>query len=251
MKVLASCTSAYEARVALDAGADIIDIKNPAEGSLGAQPPWVIAEILEACGDAPVSVALGDLAHQPGTAALAAYGAACFDARYFKAGLRGAGGRTEAIDLLTAIVTAIRSAGRAGVVVAAGYADFARFGGARPTEVIEAAIECRCGMVMLDTAFKDRGSLFDVLSETELLAFVDRGHAHGLGVALAGSLNECHIESLRRLDVDVVGVRGGICKSGGRRNALVPARIRRFMAAAHGATNGRPAPGARAASIVR
>ncbi len=236
MKVLASCTSAHEACVALDAGADIIDIKNPAEGSLGAQPPWVIGEIVAACGDVPVSIALGDLAYQPGTAALAAYGAAYFDAAYFKAGLRGARDRAEAINVLTAIVTAVRSAGRAGLVVAAGYADFARFGGVAPDDVIEAAIESRCGMVMLDTAFKDRGSLFDVLDETELRAFVDSGRAHGLGVALAGSLREYHLAILRRLDVDVVGVRGGICEGDGRHNAIVPDRIRRFVAAARDPT---------------
>ncbi len=235
MKLLASCTSAYEARAALDAGADIIDIKNPAEGSLGAQPPWVIAEILAASQMAPVSVALGDLAYQPGTAALAAYGAACFDVSYFKAGLRGVRDQAEAINLLTAIVTAVRSAGRAGVVVASGYADFARFAGIRPKEVVEAAIESRCAMVMLDTAFKDRGGLFDVLSQTELRAFVDCGHAHGLGVALAGSLREHHIELLHSLDVDVIGVRGSICESNGRHNAIVPARVRRFAAAAHAA----------------
>jgi hypothetical protein len=235
MKLLASCTSAHETRIAIDAGADIIDIKNPAEGSLGAQPPWMISEILAASHAAEVSVALGDLAYQPGTAALAAFGAACFDVAYLKAGLRGIRDQTEAIALLTAIVRAVRSAGCAGNIVAAGYADYARFGGVRPNEVVEAAIESRCGMVMLDTAFKDRGGLFDVLNEPELRAFVDCAHAHGLRVALAGSLRERHIERVHGLGVDIIGVRGGICEGDGRHNAIDAARVRRFVAAAHAA----------------
>ena len=44
MKVLVSVISLEEARTVVELGADIIDIKNPAEGSLGAQPPQVIRE---------------------------------------------------------------------------------------------------------------------------------------------------------------------------------------------------------------
>jgi (5-formylfuran-3-yl)methyl phosphate synthase len=39
MRLMISVVSAAEARKALLGGAEILDIKNPAEGSLGAQPP--------------------------------------------------------------------------------------------------------------------------------------------------------------------------------------------------------------------
>ena len=42
MRLLVSVTDAEEARVAVEAGVDIVDVKNPAEGSLGAPRPGVI-----------------------------------------------------------------------------------------------------------------------------------------------------------------------------------------------------------------
>ena len=39
MRLLVSVTDADEARVAVEAGVDIVDVKNPAEGSLGAPAP--------------------------------------------------------------------------------------------------------------------------------------------------------------------------------------------------------------------
>ena len=56
MKLLVSVVDAAEARVAAAAGADIIDVKNPAEGSLGAPTPAVIADVRAAVPALPVSV---------------------------------------------------------------------------------------------------------------------------------------------------------------------------------------------------
>ena len=77
MRLLVSVVSADEARRALAGGADIIDVKDPREGALGAPSPRVLSEVVAAVGGAaPVSVALGDLPALPHTAALAARGAA-------------------------------------------------------------------------------------------------------------------------------------------------------------------------------
>ena len=77
MRLLVSVVDAGEARAAAAAGADIVDVKNPAEGSLGAPSPAVIAGIRAAVpAELPVSAAIGDMPNLPGTAALAALGAA-------------------------------------------------------------------------------------------------------------------------------------------------------------------------------
>src|SRR6185295_9594756 len=77
MKLLVSVVDAAEAAAAAAAGADIVDVKNPAEGSLGAPSPAVIERVRAAVPPAlPVSVAIGDMPNLPGTAALAALGAA-------------------------------------------------------------------------------------------------------------------------------------------------------------------------------
>ena len=76
MKLLVSVVSADEARRALAGGADIIDVKDPREGALGAPSPRVLSEVVTTVGEAaPVSVALGDLPALAHTAALAARGA--------------------------------------------------------------------------------------------------------------------------------------------------------------------------------
>ena len=77
MRLMISVVSAEEARAALQAKADLLDVKNPAEGSLGAQFPGIIKEITKmASGRAQVSAAIGDMPNLPGTASLAALGAA-------------------------------------------------------------------------------------------------------------------------------------------------------------------------------
>ena len=62
MKLFVSVVDAGEARVAAEAGADIVDVKNPAEGSLGAPAPAVIADVRAALpAELPVSAAIGDM----------------------------------------------------------------------------------------------------------------------------------------------------------------------------------------------
>lgn len=45
MKVLISPQNLPEALVCLTAGVEIVDVKTPEEGSLGANFPWVISEM--------------------------------------------------------------------------------------------------------------------------------------------------------------------------------------------------------------
>ena len=57
-----SVTDAEEARIAVDAGVDIVDVKNLAEGLLGAPAPGVIGRIRESAPpERPVSAAIGHL----------------------------------------------------------------------------------------------------------------------------------------------------------------------------------------------
>ena len=123
MRLLVSVVDADEARTAAAAGADIVDVKNPAEGSLGAPSPAVIASVRAAVpAELPVSAAIGDMPNLPGTAALAALGAASSGATYVKVGLWGVSTEDDAVVLLRAVRDAVPGA----VVVAAAYADARR-----------------------------------------------------------------------------------------------------------------------------
>src|SRR5512136_1238885 len=109
MRLLVSPMNIEEARKALEGGADILDVKNPKEGSLGANFPWAIRAVADlAKGRVPVSATIGDLEFKPGTASLAALGAAVSGADYIKAGLLGVRTADQASDMLGSIVQAVK-----------------------------------------------------------------------------------------------------------------------------------------------
>lgn len=234
MQVLISPVDVDEAVVAHRAGAAIVDVKNPAEGSLGASFPWLIRQVVERCaaGGTVISATLGDLPHKPGTAALAALGAAVSGARYIKAGLHGSRTAGQAAELMRAVVRACRDHAEGITVVAAGYADYRRFAGLAPLDLVEAAARAQADLVMLDTWAKDGQSLFDALTEAQLATFSAAARQAGLRVALAGSLRAEHLTRLAALGADVIGVRGAVCAGGDRGARIDPERAAAFMHAA-------------------
>ena len=167
MKVLISPTSLEEAEAVLAGGADIIDIKNPAEGSLGANFPWVIRRVAERLKGQPItlSATLGDLPTSREPRPWQHLGAIQVGARYIKAGLYGTRDYGEALDVMSAVARTCREADPTLLAVAAGYADYRRFGGLDPSRSSGVARDSGAALVMLDTAVKDGTSLFDALSE--------------------------------------------------------------------------------------
>jgi len=216
--------------VVASAGCDLIDIKNVAEGSLGAQPPWVIKRIVsELSGTgATFSVALGDLPNKPGTAGLAAYGAAQLGVGYIKAGLYGATNYDEALAVMSAVVRSIRLVSGDILAVASGYADYKRFGGVSCDELVAASAKAGADVVMVDTAIKDGMNLFDALTLEEIKDFIDAGHDAGMKVALAGSIGLDHVDALCELAPDIIGVRGAVCDGLNRKNRIIGEKVARL-----------------------
>lgn len=232
MKVLGSPISLDEAKILYEGGVDIIDVKNVKEGSLGASFPWIIQEVVGAFPTNPAmkfSATLGDLPYKPGTAALAALGAAVSGVHYVKAGLYGARTYQEAKEMMQAVVKACKSYRPTVTVVAAGYADYRRFGGLGTADLVAAARDASADLVMVDTAIKDGSTLFDALSFEEIEEFVQAAKAASLQVALAGSVQHAHIPLLKRLKPDVVGVRGTLCSKSDRTKGIDLDRVREFV----------------------
>jgi len=221
MRLLVSPMNLVEAQAALDGGADIIDVKNPKEGSLGANFPWTIRAVADLArrGKVPLSATIGDLDYKPGTASLAALGAAFSGADYVKAGLLGVKSADQAEEMMTAIVRAVKDYDSGKRVVASGYSDFARASSISPLLLPAAAAKAGADVVMVDTAIKDGRPTFDFMSERDLQQFIDLGHDEGLEVAIAGSIAFGHLELLIRLQPDIIGVRGIVC-GGDRRSAV-------------------------------
>ena len=228
MKLMISVLSAAEALDAIAGGATILDIKNPAEGSLGAQPPEVIREIKKiSAGKVAVSAAIGDMPNLPGTAALAALGAAACGADYIKVGLHGPGNESEALFLLKEIRKAVREYPVS--IVAAGYADHARSGTMNPACLPRVAESAGIQGCLLDTNIKDGRTLFDFLDPQQLRAMAERIHAAGLFFGLAGSLREQDLSPARNLGADIVGMRTAVCRDNQRSGPLEEARVRRLL----------------------
>jgi hypothetical protein len=230
VRLLVSVTDAHEARVAVEGGVDIVDVKNPAEGSLGAPAPGVIARVSDVVGpDRPVSAAIGDLPNLPGTAALAALGAARSGAAYVKVGLWGTSTEEQAVAVLRAVREAVDGSAS---VIAAAYADAERVPSRPlpPGAVVAAARRAGVGGCLLDTAVKDGRGLFEWLGPAALAALVAEGHAAGLEMALAGALRAKDLPAVRATGADVVGVRSAACRDGRRTASLDAERIGQLRA---------------------
>lgn len=222
MLLLISPINTKEAYEAIEGGADIIDVKNPKEGSLGANFPWIIKRIRNMTPDhIPVSATLGDVPYKPGTVSLAAAGAVVSGADYIKVGLYGTKNYDEALDVMKNVVRAVGEYREDAWVVASGYADAYRIGAVNPIKIPEIAAAADADFAMVDTAIKDGKDLFDFMDHESLENFVEKAHDHGIKAALAGSIKKGHLPILQELKCDVVGVRGAACIGGDRNSGEI------------------------------
>jgi len=257
LKLLISIATAREIGPALGGGAQILDVKNPALGSLGAADPAVVrASRLAAPPEVPVSAALGDRILDGGAGAglpvqfagragpdhladlglvLASSGAAIL--KVGLAGLKAEGavqaltGLRERLDLRFA--RPLREPSRPppvrALLVAVAFADLADEDGILPGELPEIALQAGADGAMLDTLHKGP-SLLEILGEPALVRWVEAVRDRGLLCGLAGSLAIEDVHRAAALGADVVGLRGAVC-AGGRGGRVVAARVRRARAA--------------------
>ncbi len=209
-QMLASVTSMQEALIALEAGVDIIDLKNPAEGALGALPLTVIHEIVAAIdGRKLISATIGDLAMEPELLMCAAAHTWISGLDIIKLGFFGTAKHGQCIKALQPLIT--KGLRVVAVLFADQNPDF---------DLLPAFGKAGFCGVMLDTANKDGGSLLDYSSLEDLLRFVKLARSHSLQSGLAGSLRPEHVSALSALDPNFLGFRGAICAKL-QRNSLI------------------------------
>ena len=222
MLLLISPINSEEALEAIEGGADIIDVKNPKEGSLGANFPWVIKNIREITPSGMhVSATLGDVPYKPGTVSLAAAGAVVSGADYIKVGLYGTKSYDEALEVMENVVKSVKEFDDNALVVASGYADAHRVGAIDPIKIPRVAAESGADLAMVDTAVKDGKTLFDFMDKDKLIEFNKNIHEYGLKSALAGSIKKEQLRLLYDIGCDVVGIRGAACTGGDRNKGTI------------------------------
>lgn len=241
MLFLASVVDAAEVEAAVSGGADIIDIKNPAEGSLGAACPGLIRQVRHRTpANVPVSAAIGDVPALPGTVALAALGAASCGVQYVKVGLYGARDADQAGAVMRAVREAVKASRPEVMVIATGYADAARFGAVTPDALPDAAARAGADGCMLDTIAKGGGrSLFSFMSLEQVAGFLARCRELGMLSALAGSLSQADAGRIVALGPDIAGFRSAICggdRAHGRVDAAGVQMLKRALRTGGGAS---------------
>jgi FolB domain-containing protein len=197
--MLASVTGAEEAEIAVRHGADIVDLKD-VSSAFGAVAPTVVRATVDAVGRRrPVSAVTGELAMKPEAIVRAAAAIADAGASYVKVGLYPDQRREDCIRFLSSVS---RRAGIIGVMFADHGADEA---------LMPLMVQSGFAGVMIDTARKKSGRLFDHMDIAAIGHFVDAARTHGLMVGLAGSLEAPDIPRLLLLAPDVLGFRRALC----------------------------------------
>jgi uncharacterized protein (UPF0264 family) len=208
--MLASVNSLEEALLALSGGADIIDLKQPLHGALGALPPETICLAVQAInGRKPVSATIGDLPMHPATVSAAVSAAAENGVDFIKIGFFPGGN-------WVGVIAALSPLAQQGLrLIAVLFAD-APYDAA----FVETVANAGFSGVMLDTMNKNNGSLVALMPAERIAAFVAAAKHHGLLCGLAGSLRKENISVLLPLEPDYLGFRGALCR-GTQRTALL------------------------------
>ena len=212
--LLASVTGPAEAELALAHEADIIDLKDPARGALGALEPAVVrAAVTRIAGRRPTSAVCGDLPMEPDVIVAAVESMAATGAYYVKVGLFADARRADCIRALAPVAQRARLVG---VMFADAGMDLA---------LLPLLAESGFAGVMLDTAHKGAGRLLDHADFAILEAFVRTARAHDLLSGLAGSLEPPDVPRLLLLGPDYLGFRGALCAEHDRTAGLDPRAI--------------------------
>jgi len=212
--LLASVRDAVEAEIAVGAGADIVDLKDPGQGALGA----LDLDLIDACiravgGRVPVSATVGDLPLEEKTVSAAVLATAARGVDYVKLGLFPDGDAARCLNGLAGLAAKIR-------LVVVLFAD------ALPEiDAVELAARTGASGIMFDTLGKSGAALPDLISRARLADFVAAARARGMTVGLAGSLKARHVPDLLALGPDLLGFRGALCRGGERDKSLDKARL--------------------------
>jgi (5-formylfuran-3-yl)methyl phosphate synthase len=221
IRLLVSVRSVDEALLVADGGADFIDLKEPAQGALGGLPESTIREIVTALRDhgntLPVSATIGDLPMHELDDILA---------RVDSVGDCGVDIVKVGIERTPAAMAVLRSLAACGrPLVPVFIADHGL-----DERAVSLALSLGFAGVMVDTADKRAGSLFEALPSEVLRRFIAMAREAGVMVGVAGALRLAQAASIAALEPDFAGFRSAVC-AGERSGALDVHRLRGLVAA--------------------
>jgi dihydroneopterin aldolase len=212
--LLASVTGSREAELAISHGVDIVDLKDPTKGALGALEPSVVRDAVRViAGRRPVSAVIGDLPMEPDQINAAVRTMAATGVDYVKVGLFADPRRGECVRTLAGLARRTKLVG-------------VMFIDCEPdNKLIGQMAESGFAGAMLDTARKNGERLLDHADPAAIGDFVRGCRSHGLFTGLAGSLEAADVPRLLLLAPDYLGFRGALCTRHDRQAGLDPAAL--------------------------
>src|SRR5260370_10462666 len=209
--VVARGRGGEEGGVGVGQGADVIDLKAPAKGALGALSERPVrATWADISGKRPVSAVIGDLPMRPEAIDGAASDMADTGVDFIKVGLVPEPGRE-------ACIRALRALARRTKIIGVMFAD-----STPDPALIPVMADAGFAGAMLDTARKGGGGLLDHGDVLAVGGFVGACRSQGMLGGLAGSLETPDVPRLLLLQPDVLGFRTAVC-AGGTRTAPIDA----------------------------
>ncbi len=221
--LLVSVRSADEVAAAIEGGADLIDVKEPAKGPLAAAEAEVVAAVIDAV-DARVSVsaALGEWSPN---AITEAHWHLELPLQYVKWGLAGyapaPGWGEDLLDTRRELPIGTE-------MVAVAYADWERAKSVPPAEVAKFAKRFRFKAFLLDTWGKDGKTLLDFMTAKEIAGLVDSMKRVSTTVSIGGSIRPEQIKQLKGVAPDYFAVRTSACAAGKRDGVIDATRVRKW-----------------------
>ncbi len=231
VKLLVSVRNAAEARIAREAGVDILDVKEPRFGSLGRadEQTWREIAIQDANSKIPLSLAAGELRDfsietrpfvPPGVS-------------FLKLGLAGMKNEPDWRLAWQLVRTSFESRSRESPSfdcqphfrwVAVIYADAAANAPSAGDILKEAAL-IDCAGVLVDTFHKDGRNLFDNVTSEQCRAWRQEANEAGMFFALAGSLQLADLPRVAEIRPQIVAVRSAVCREGDRGGMIDASRV--------------------------
>ncbi|MCA9130627.1 MAG: hypothetical protein KDB22_26245 [Planctomycetales bacterium] len=230
VKLLVSIRNCDEADLALRAGVDWIDVKDPTAGPLGAPTGDSAMEIYASLQRFPSrSVALGELHDLPvlGAPDLPASGPPYWVRHYpiAKIGLSEMANDENWTDKLSQLTQKLLPETQLVPVI---YADSHICQAPTVAAVLEYARLSQCRHLLVDTFTKDGRGLLDFLTTSDIAELIELAQQFHCDVVLAGSIRQEDLPALLPLGASAIAVRGAVCQ-GGRRLDLCPTKLRQWV----------------------
>ncbi len=221
---LASVQSLAEAKQLSACLPDLLDMKDPASGALGALPVATVKEIVNWLdGRCLSSATIGDLPMQAAVIEDALVAMQQSGVDYLKVGLFNEPQLTTCVNDLAGFLHDFKTP-----VIAVLFAD-QQYKKSVLTDVLSAGFKG----VMLDTAHKDGRHLLDHQTPEQLLDFVQIVKSRQRLCGLAGALRVEDIALLKTLGADYLGFRSALCDRQQRTSTLQAVRAKMIQQRLH------------------